>query len=82
MTTVGKQFIRAIAGVILLANFVGAEAQEFQPPSGDEPFLLSADRPYDLTHEVFALTRDGRAPFPGAGDPAAALAGSGRTLKT
>ncbi len=37
-------------------------------------FLLSADRPYDLTHEVFALTRDGRAPFPGAGDPAAALA--------
>ena len=47
------------------------------PGAGRRPlawFLLSADRPYDLTHEVFALTRDGRAPFPGAGDPAAALA--------
>ena len=37
-------------------------------------FLAAADRPYDLTHEVFALTRDGRGAFPAAGDPAAAFA--------
>ena len=37
-------------------------------------FLAAADRPYDLTHEVFALTRDGRGAFPAAGDPAATFA--------
>lgn len=27
-------------------------------------YLLSPDRPYDITHEIFALTEDGRRPFP------------------
>mmetsp|Transcript_21991 Transcript_21991/g.72790 ORF Transcript_21991/g.72790 Transcript_21991/m.72790 type:complete len:770 (-) Transcript_21991:12-2321(-) len=27
-------------------------------------YMLSRDRPYDITHEIFALTDDGRFPFP------------------
>lgn len=53
MTATGKQFIKAIAGVILFANFISAEAQEYKPPSKNAPFLLSADRiTYDYDNET------------------------------
>ena len=55
MTAFARRRLAAVAGIIMLAMYSAAAAQDFKRPSSNAPFLLSADRiVYDYNSETIS----------------------------